>query len=233
MVKVGGNGVSSSRQAGTTTVGDAPAARRLGSSRWRDPRLAVGVVLVAASVVLGARVVAAADDTVPIWSLREDVSTGSALTADDVTVAHVHFDRADDADHYFDGDEPLPDDLVAGHDLVSGELLSRSALVDPESRAINELPLPVAEGFYPADLATGDRVEVWVTPEETADEPTAVADKILDEVAVLQTDTASTSVGGGASTVVLVALDADDASELEKLVSAVAQGSVYLAREGE
>jgi hypothetical protein len=231
MAKVGGDTMSSARQGGA--VGTAPAARRLGSSRWRDPRLAVGVVLVAASVVLGARVVASADDTVPVWSLRSDVSAGSALTADDVAVARVHFDQSDDAERYFDGDEPLPDDLVADHDLVSGELLPRSALVDPESEAVNELPLPVAEGFYPADLGPGDRVEVWVTPEETADERLPTGDKVLDRVAVLEIDAASSSVGSGASAVVLVALEADDASALDELVAAVSRGSVYLAREGE
>src|SRR5690606_39088498 len=148
MVKLGGDGAST-RQAGSISVGEAPAARRLGSSRWRDPRLAVGVVLVAASVVLGARVMTAADDTVPVWSLRQDVKAGSPLTDDDVTVTRVHFERAGDADRYFDGSEPLPDELVAGHDLVAGELLARSALVDPEANPVRELPLPVGEGFYP------------------------------------------------------------------------------------
>ena len=35
---------------------------------WRDPRLWIGVVLVAASVVAGARLLAAADDTVQVWA---------------------------------------------------------------------------------------------------------------------------------------------------------------------
>lgn len=233
MVSLGGDGASSTRQAGSTAAGSAPAARRLGSSRWRDPRLAVGIVLVAASVALGAQVVAAADDTVPVWSLSADVSAGSELTADDVTVARVHFDRADDAELYFDGDEPLPDDLVPGHDLAGGELLSRSALVDPESKAIDELPLPVADGFYPADLVAGDRVDIWALPDADREDRRG-ADKILDGIAVRQVDAASTSVGGAASVVVLVALEADEAgSALSDLVSAVASGSVYLTREGE
>jgi hypothetical protein len=231
MVRVGGDSVSTARQAGTGAVGSAPAARRLGSSRWRDPRLAVGVVLVAASVALGARVVAASDDTVPVWSLRDDVPVGSPLTADDVTIARVHFDQADDADRYFDGDEPLPDDLVAGHELVAGELLSRSALVDPESGEIRELPLPVSEGFHPVDLAAGDRVDIWMLPGDETEQRQPV--RLLQEgVTVLETDSASTAVGGSASVVVLVALEDGDPDAVAELLAAVADGSVYLTREG-
>jgi Flp pilus assembly protein CpaB len=223
MAKLGGD-VAASPEA-------APVARRLGSSRWRDPRLAVGVVLVAASVVLGARVVAAADDTVAVWSMRQDVPAGSTLTSDDVTVSHVHFAEATEAERYFDGDQTLPDGLVVDHDLVAGELLARSALVEPESRAVNELPLPVAAGLYPADLEPGDRVDVWVTPDDAGDDR-ADAEQLLDGVAVLEADRASASVGGGESAVVLVALEADSVAALDELLAAVPTGSVYLVREG-
>src|SRR5262245_31006559 len=166
MVRVGGDGAPSTRGSTAPEVGPAPAVRRLRSSRWRDPRLAVGVVLVAASVVVGARVIAAADDTVPVWSLRNDVPAGSELTADDVTISRVHFDEAGAAGRYFDGDEPIPDELVVDHDLLAGELLARSALVEPESEATSALPLSLGDGFYPPDLESGDRVSVWVAPSD-------------------------------------------------------------------
>jgi hypothetical protein len=230
MPKVGGDAMSS-RQSTSTQVGAAPPARRLGSSRWRDPRLAVGVILVAASVVLGARVVASADDTVPVWSLRHDVPTGSSLTADDVTVTHIHFESADDADRYFDGDQSLPPDLVADHDLVAGELLARSALTKPESKAVDQLTLPVTEGLYPVDLAPGDRVDVWVTQDES-DDPSPDGERLLDDVAVLDVDAADSSLDSS-STVVLVALEPDDADVLRHLFGSVTTGSVGLIREGE
>src|SRR5262245_28364715 len=110
MVRVGGDGAPTTRQRTAPEVGPAPAVRRLRSSRWRDPRLAVGVVLVAASVVVGARVIDAADDTVPVWSLRNDVPAGSELTSDDVIVSRVRFGDAGDAESYFDGGEPIPDE---------------------------------------------------------------------------------------------------------------------------
>jgi Flp pilus assembly protein CpaB len=230
MPKLGGDAMSS-RQGMPTQVGAAPAARRLGSSRWRDPRLAVGIILVAASVVLGARVVASADDTVPVWSLRHDVPAGSSLTAEDVTVTRVHFESVDDADRYFDGDQTLPSDWVAEHDLVAGELLAESALAKPESRAVDQLSLPVTEGLYPVDLASGDRVDVWVTPDESIDQNLAAV-LLLKDVAVLDVDAAGSSLDD-TSTVVLVALDAVDDDTLGQLLAAIPSGSVQLIRKGE
>jgi len=46
------------------------------------------VVIVATCVLLGARLFAAADDTVGGWSLRHDVPAGSRLEAGDLSVAH-------------------------------------------------------------------------------------------------------------------------------------------------
>src|SRR6478736_5540715 len=74
---------------------DGAVSRNLGSSRvhpstptavratrpgWRDPRLWVGVLIVAVSVVAGARVLAAADDTVAVWAVAADAGPGAALT---------------------------------------------------------------------------------------------------------------------------------------------------------
>jgi hypothetical protein len=231
MVRVGGDAVTSSRPAGMPEVGPAPAVRRLRSSRWRDPRLAIGVILVASSVALGARVIAASDDTVPVWSLRNDVPAGSELTSADVVISRVHFDEAGAAERYFDGAAEIPGGLVVGYDLAAGELLSRSALVPPESEAISEVPLPVADGFSPNDLEVGDRVDVWVAPSDETDRR-ATAELVLDDVAILQTDVAADGLGSGASTVVLVGLDSGASASLDESLAAITTGSVVLVREG-
>ena len=63
-----------SRRAGTLPPGyrdTAPSlsvpATRVRRPGWRDPRLAVGLVLVAAATVAGARLLATSDDTVAVW----------------------------------------------------------------------------------------------------------------------------------------------------------------------
>jgi hypothetical protein len=102
--------------------------------------------------------------------------------------------------------------------------------VQPESQAISEVPVPVADGFSPADLEVGDRVDVWVAPSDETDRR-ATAELVLDDVAVLQTDVAADGLGSGASTVVLVGLDAGASASLDESLAAITTGSVVLVRE--
>ena len=54
-----------------------PAASRLRAPSWRDTRLMVGLLLVLVSTVLGSVVVARADDRVPVWAAKAQVSRAS------------------------------------------------------------------------------------------------------------------------------------------------------------
>ena len=101
---------AASASAGLPTASDVPAAR-VGSSPCRDPRLWIGIVLVAASVVVGARVLAAADDTVQVWAAARDLGAGQRVEADDLVAQRVRFADADALGGYFTVDDELPADL--------------------------------------------------------------------------------------------------------------------------
>ena len=60
-----------------TAVPPGPSPRRVRAPRWLDLRLVLGVLLVLGSVLLGARVVGAADATVPVWAVAGDLAAGS------------------------------------------------------------------------------------------------------------------------------------------------------------
>ena len=66
-----------------------PTASRLRRPSWRDSRLVVGVLLVLVSTVLGALVVARADDRVPVWAARGQVAPGQQLTESDLVRVDV------------------------------------------------------------------------------------------------------------------------------------------------
>ena len=79
---------------GSSTSGHpdlSPPARRAARPGWRDPRLAVGVALVALSVVVGVRVVDGRDATTPVLAAAEALVPGQALTDADLTVVEVRF----------------------------------------------------------------------------------------------------------------------------------------------
>ncbi len=204
-------------------------ARRLGSARWRDPRLAVGIVLMSASVILGVRVVDAADDTVPVWSVQEDVSAGSPLTASQLTARHVHFD-GDDARLYLSADAALPRGMVLDHDVSAGELLAVSSLRLETDTSAAELPLAVSSGSLPADLAPGDLVDVWVTPDPAEPGPTSAAAEVLSEVSIVSLDTSSAALGAGDATRILIALDDAAVAGLGETLSRLSSGQVVLVR---
>ncbi len=211
-------------------LGTVPA-RRLVSARWRDPRLAVGVVLVAASVVLGVRVVSAADDTVAVWSLRSDLPAGAAVTTADVTVTRLHFGDGNDAALYVSADETLPAGVVLAHDVSAGELLPLSSLRSPTAAAA-ELPLAVPNGALPSDLGPGDRVDVWVAPDVASTGETGRAVRVLSGVGIVSLDAADTALGGGDATRVLIALDESAASQLDGTLARLAAGTPVLVRLG-
>lgn len=206
-------------------------ARRLGLTRWRDPRLAVGIVLMSASVILGVRVVDAADDTVPVWSLQEDMPAGSPLSASQLTERNVHFDGGDDAGLYLSADVEPPGGMVLDHDVNAGELLAVSSLRLGTDTSAAELPLAVATGSLPADLAPGDRVDVWVTPDPAGSGPPSDATEVLSDVSVVSLDTSSAALGVGDATRILIALDNAAVADLGETLSRLSTGHVVLVRE--
>jgi len=64
-------------------------ASRLRRPSWRDSRLLIGVVLVFASVAIGARVVAASDRTVPVFAAASTLTSGHAINRSDLRVVRV------------------------------------------------------------------------------------------------------------------------------------------------
>ena len=74
-----------------------PTPRRVRPPRWLDLRLMLGVLLVLGSLLLGARIVSAADATVPVWAVADDLAAGTELTVDDLVAVDVRLDGTADA----------------------------------------------------------------------------------------------------------------------------------------
>src|SRR3954462_10271945 len=87
---------------------DVPWAVRSRRPGWRNPRLLLGVVLVAASVALGARLLSAADDTVGVWALTRDLPAGAVVDQADVERRQVRFPDDRTADGYLAARDDLP-----------------------------------------------------------------------------------------------------------------------------
>ena len=72
-----------------TTELPKPTAKRLQRPSWRDSRLVLGVLLVLVAATLGARVVASADDRVPMYVASRDLVAGDPVDASSFTPVDV------------------------------------------------------------------------------------------------------------------------------------------------
>ena len=151
-----------------TSLGDAPhrldrlrrpAPRRPG---WRDPRLWIGVALVAISVVAGSRLLAAADDSVTVWAAAADLAAGDELTADDLEARRVRFVDEADLDRYVAADQALPADSRLLRGVGEGELLPRAALGSADESGVLQLPIAVEPALVPDSVRAGSVVSVYV-----------------------------------------------------------------------
>ena len=145
-----------------------PRASRLATPGWLDGRLVLGVLLVLVSVVVGARVLSAADRSTLVYAVTEDLAPGSVLQGDDLKPVRVRlFDNA--GSYVAVGTPPLG--YVVRRGLGRGELLPREALTLPDEDVdFREVTVPVEVGHLPPGLSAHAQVDVWVTPQAAVKE---------------------------------------------------------------
>lgn len=211
-----------------------PEARRAVRPSWKDPRLVAGVVIVAGSVVLGSRLLGAADDSVAVWTVTEDVREGARIGAADVVARRVRFDDATLADRYVSAGSPLPPGTAAVRDLAAGELVPREALGSTGTVPLVEVPLAVPATGVPATVQPGTVVDVWVTAEHealAASGPRADSVRVFDDVPVVAAPREQGALGPTSTRQVIIGFPAGDDEHLAAALAELATGSVVLVRQ--
>lgn len=167
---------------GDPTPAHPPPAGRATTPGWRDPRLWIGVVIVAVSVVAGSRLLAAADDSVPVWAVTGDMATGEEITGDDLVARQVRFVDEADLDLYFPADGALPAEIRLRQDVGAGELLPRSATGSADAAGVLQLPVQVEPAALPPGVGAGSVVDVYLRADGRCPECSEAA---LQEVTVV------------------------------------------------
>lgn len=138
-----------------------PDARRVRRPKWRDTRLLIGVLLILASIVLGARLVKTATATSSWLSVTHGLPAGHVLAAEDLKSVKAHL-PASASRRYFTVDGSALVGRVLSRPVAAGELLAADAVEvsgqQPPSRVV---PLLVKAGRLPT-LSPGDHVDVYV-----------------------------------------------------------------------
>jgi hypothetical protein len=215
-----------------------PPASRAGRPGWREPRILVGVALVAVAALLGATLVGA-QETTAVWAAREPLAEGQAVEPADLVARELRFADAADASRYLAADGPVPDGLVLTRDVGAGELLPAGALGDG-APALLEVPLTVAAEAVPATVRAGSVVDVWVTPDpdlaltaggaggDSGDSGDSVL--VFASVRVVAVSRPGGALGPAATRQVIVGLERDAGSSLPQALGRLARGDVVLVR---
>ena len=162
-----------------------PPATRATTPGWRDPRMWVGIAIVAVSVVAGARLLAAADDTVAVWAVDSDLGPGDQLSEDDLVSQRVHFSDDNDFGRYFGVHDELPADLELTRGVGAGELLPRAAVGAPGESDQLQVRIAVDNEQVPAAVDAGSLVHVFLVPATGGGKGSPTGEPALEAVTVV------------------------------------------------
>lgn len=177
------------------TLGDVviPSAQRAARPGWRDPRLWVGVGLVAVSVVVGARVVGGADESIGVWAVREDAAPGTELGAADLVERRVVFVDGADEERYFRTTDGLPVQRTLVRAVGAGDLLPRSVTGEPDDDLVQvSVALPAAQ--VPPGVGAGSVVDLWSAPQNASSSREATP--LAGDVVVVQAPKVTSDLAG-------------------------------------
>lgn len=189
----------------------------------------VGIALVAVSVLAGARIIGAADDTVQVWSTSADMAAGQPLTGADLVAAKVHFSDEEEIGRYLLVEESLPAEATLGRAVGEGELVPRTALGQAGSSGVSTLPLVLPSLAIPPGLTPGTRVNVWSVNEVKNGYASSI---ILADVEVVAVPAGADGFGAGVERQLLLGIDADQQKTVAAALEAAADGSLTVQKRG-
>jgi hypothetical protein len=183
--------------------------------------LLAGLLIVLLSVLAGARVVALADRTVPVYAAAGALPSGHVLSRPDVRVARVHLESGTAS--YLSARRSLPAGLVLVRPVGAGELVPLAALGAASSmtRRPVSIPLPAPA---PVGLQAGSPVDLWSSAKESGDGATGYRPpiRIATGAEVFAVSHAGAGLTAATGDSVQVLLEED---ELRAVLDALANGA--------
>ncbi len=158
---------------------------RLRRPQWKDPRLIVGIVLVVASVVMGALLVSRLSETTPVVVARSPIVPGDVIDAADLTTADLRL--GDQTDLYVDTLDAVPEGAVATRTIQAGELVPVSAIGQAGDVPLRPVVIPV-DTTVAESVTPGATVELWHTAPAAEDGGTGEAALLVSEAVVRRID---------------------------------------------
>ncbi len=125
---------------------------------WFDPRLVIGLVLIAASVAGVFGIVSSADSSVSVLTARDSLAPGDRIDEDDLIATSVRIAGAGEL-YLLPGDVP-DEGLVVTKAVAEGELVPTSAVGLTAGTRFASVVLTV-NGQLPGSVQPGATVDLW------------------------------------------------------------------------
>jgi hypothetical protein len=214
---------------GTPTPTPTPPATRAAQPGWRDPRLWIGVLIVAVSVVAGARLMSSADDTVPVWSVATDMGPGDEVVPEDLVATRVRFADEGDLAGYFTAEDELPADLVLTRGVGAGELLPRAAVGSAAQVDTLQVPVAVDVEQVPGSVQAGSVVDLYLSGRGASRGGGGPA---LSAVTVVDAPPVEETFGTTGKRQLVLAVEEADATRFFRLLGASDSAVITVVRRG-
>lgn len=169
----------------------APSPRRLSRPKWFNVRVVGGILLVIAAIVVGARVMAAASHTSPVWAAERSLAAGTVIGAGDLTAVEVNLGT--NADAYLSPGAASPVGMTLLAPVAAGELLAASAVGPGESGRV--IAVPVAPEHMPPGVGHGSTIDLYLTTEANPGAGEAVKTDLIGRDLTVQSVAAPSSGG--------------------------------------
>ncbi|WP_146341199.1 hypothetical protein [Nesterenkonia sp. NBAIMH1] len=189
-------------------------ARRMKPPSWKDPRLIVGTLLVAASVGGVVALVAEQNRTAPAYAAARALAVGEEITEDDLVTVDVQLGEGS-GKYLLPGERTLEGMVISR--VEEGEFIPLSSLAasDPEGRQ----PVTVEiEHELPRALSAGRAAEVWGSAAGGYGEDGEVS-RLVASAELADVRARESAFGTQSATTVELLVDADDVPGILQAVS--------------
>lgn len=183
---------------------------------WFDPRLAIGIVLIAASVIGVFGIVSAADASDQVLTARAALAPGDRIDAGDLVATAVRMPGATDL--YLVPNDVPAEGLIVTKAIAAGELVPASAVGSAAALRLASVVIAVS-GELPGSIEPGATVDVWAARLEQTNAygPPSVIVAGATVVRVLESEALVTS--GNSTTIELLVPRSRIARVLEALAN--------------
>lgn len=161
---------------------------RLRRPRWKDPRLIVGIVLVVASVLMGALLVSRLAETTSVLVARSPIVPGDVIGPDNLATVEMRLGEQDGL--YVGSVDAIPSGAVATRTVQAGELIPLSAVGQSGDVPLRPIVIPV-DATVAESVAPGATVELWHTSPKADDGTSADAELLVSAGIVRNIDEGS------------------------------------------